>query len=86
MRRDHRIKNLKKLLTARGIYDSTPDTNIERLNKEIVDLAITKIPAYKQAVDVALRTKKPELIKELDKKKREKKEKPIRTSLLCSRR
>jgi len=38
-------------LTARGIYDSTPDTNIERLNKEIVDLAITK---------------KPELIKELD--------------------
>jgi len=71
MRRDHRIKNLKKLLTARGIYDSTPDTNIERLNKEIVDLAITK---------------KPELIKELDKKKREKKEKPIRASLLCSRR
>ena len=71
MRRDHRIKKLKKLLTARGIYDSTPDTNIERLNKEIVDLAITK---------------KPELIKELDKKKREKKEKPIRTSLLCSRR
>jgi hypothetical protein len=58
-------------LTARGIYDSTPDTNIERLNKEIVDLAITK---------------KPELIKEIDKKKREKKEKPIRTSLLCSRR
>ena len=71
MRRDHRIKNLKKLLTARGIHDSTPDTNIERLNKEIFDLAITK---------------KPELIKELDKKKREKKEKPIRTSLLCSRR
>ena len=66
MRRDHRIKNLKKLLTARGIYDSTPDTNIERLSKEIVDLAITK---------------KPELIKELDKKKREKKEKPIRTSV-----
>jgi hypothetical protein len=71
MKKQNRIKNLRKLLTARGIYDATPDSNIERLNKEIVDLVITK---------------KPELIKELDKKKREKKEKPIRTSLLLAKR
>ena len=71
MRKENRIKNIRKLLTALGIYDSTPDTNIERLNKEIVDLAITK---------------KPELVKTIEKQKREKKEKPVRTSLLLCKR
>ena len=71
MKKQNRIKNIRKILIARGIYDPTPDSNIERLNKEIVDLAVSK---------------KPELIKELDKKKREKKEKPIRTSLLLAKR
>ena len=71
MKRDRRIKHIKKLLTARGVYDETPDTNIERLSKEIVDIAVTK---------------KPELVKTIEKKKRDQKEKPIRTSLLCSRR
>lgn len=70
-----RIRNknrLKKLLTAKGIYDETPDSNIEQLNKQIVDLAINK---------------KPEIVKVIEKAKREKKEKPIRTSLLlCKRR
>ena len=68
MKREKRIR-LKQLLTAKGYYDSTPDTNIERLEKQMVDLTIQH-------------TKKPELVKELDKKKREAKEKPIRTSLL----
>ena len=85
MRRDHRIKNLKKLLTARGVYDVTPDTNIERLNKEIVDLAITKKPELIKLVEDSRNGTKSQFIKEIDKKKREKKEKPIRTSLLCSR-
>lgn len=68
MKREKRVR-LKELLTAKGYYDSTPDTNIERLEKQLVDVTIKN-------------TKKPELGKELDKKKREAKEKPIRTSLL----
>ncbi len=85
MRKDRRIKNLKKLLTARGLYDSTPDTNIERLNKEIIDLAITKKPELKRLVEDSQNGTKSKLIKEINKQKREKKEKPIRTSLLCSK-
>lgn len=62
---------LKKILMKKGFYDTSPDTNIERLEKKMVDLAIKK---------------KPELIKELEKTKKEAKEKPIRTSLLCVKR
>lgn len=72
MKYKNRSKNIKKILIARGIYDSTPDSNIERLNKDIVDLVVSK---------------KPEIVKTIEKAKKEKKEKPIRTSLLlCNRR
>ena len=72
MKRKNRSANIKKLLTARGIYDNTPDTNIERLNKDIVDLSVSN---------------KSNIVKLIEQKKREKKDKPIRTSLLlCKRR
>ncbi len=72
MKRKNRSANIKKLLTARGIYDNTPDSNIERLNKDIVDLSVSN---------------KSNIVKLIEQKKREKKDKPIRTSLLlCKRR
>lgn len=70
----NRATNIKKILEKRKQYDSTPDTNIERLEKNIIDISLE--PSSKR---------EPELLKEIKKKK--KKEKPIRTSLLlCNRR
>jgi hypothetical protein len=66
--------NIKKILEKRKQYDSTPDTNIERLEKDMIDISLE--PSSKR---------EPQLLKEIKKKK--KKEKPIKTSLLlCYRR
>lgn len=70
---------VKEKLIARGLYDTTPDTNIERLNKSIVDNITKKLEVN--------HLQKSPLIKTLEKNKKKNKEKPIRTSLLlCTHR
>ncbi len=73
---------VKEKLIARGLYDVSPDTNIERLNKQIVDNITDKLE------DTNLSTlQKSPLIKQIEKNKKKNKEKPIRTSLLlCTNR
>ena len=75
-------EKLKDKLIARGIYDATPDTNIERLNKAMVDNITSKME------DTNLSTlQKTPLMKAIEKSKKKNKEKPIKTSLLlCSTR
>ena len=63
-------------LIARGLYDKTPDTNIERLNKSVVDHITDKIE------DTNLSMGKTSLAKAIEKNKKKNKEKPIKTSLL----
>jgi hypothetical protein len=68
---------VKEKLIARGLYDKTPDTNIERLNKSVVDHITNKME------DTNLSTlKKTPLTKAIEKNKKKNKEKPIKTSLL----
>lgn len=68
---------VKEKLIARGLYDKTPDTNIERLNKSVVDHITNKME------DANLSTlKKTPLTKAIEKNKKKNKEKPIKTSLL----
>lgn len=73
---------VKEKLIARGLYDATPDTNIERLNKQLVDNITDKL----EDTNLSTLQKNP-LIKQLEKNKKKNKEKPIRTSLLlCTNR
>lgn len=67
--RYNKIKKIKELLEKKGAYDSTPDTNIERLEKKIIDLSLES-------------KKQPALVKEINTIKKKKKEKPINTSIL----
>lgn len=72
---------LRDTLIARGLYDKTPDTNIESLNKSIVDNIIKKF----DSMEVKTLKKSP-LTKELENRKKKLKDKPIKTSLLlCNR-
>jgi uncharacterized protein HemY len=75
-------ERVKEKLIARGLYDKTPDTNIEILNKTMVDHITDKL----EDSNVSTLQKSP-LIKAFEKNKKKHKEKPIKTSLLlCSTR
>lgn len=75
-------ERIKEKLIARGLYDATPDTNIETLNKKMVDHITDKLDDS----NISTLQKSP-LIKAFEKNKKKLKEKPIKTSLLlCSTR
>lgn len=68
---------VKEKLIAKGFYDKTPDTNIEALNKSIIDNMTDNMANLNTNT-----LKKSPLVKEIEKQKNKKKEKPIKTSLL----